>query len=184
MANQGIYLPMTKSFRVDHRIAKRIQKFCQTYLSEDMLFEGIEIPTPKIETRAFISRTNSALVRKLMDLNKLHIPYGTIRDVKDIFALPLTLCALKPGGFTSNSEYKYLQDDANTFGKSKELQDHYKTLLVYLKELHEQDLGLQQAISIIFQYGKTGVIECFEQAKKHSQKTQNYMIGTVHSCKG
>lgn len=184
MADQGTYLPMTKSFRVDHRIANRIQKFCQTYLSEDMLFEGIEIPTPKIETRAFISRTNSALVRKLMDLNKLHIPYGTIRDVKDIFALPLTLCALKPGGFTSNSEYKYLQDDANTFGKSKELQDHYKTLLVYLKELHEQDLGLQQAISIIFQYGKAGVIECFEQAKKHSQKTQNYMIGTVHSCKG
>jgi len=184
MADQGTYLPMTKSFRVDHRIAKRIQKYCQAYLSEDMLFEGIEITNPKVETRAFISRTNSALVRKLMELNKLHIPYGTIRDVKDIFALPLTLCALKPGGFTSNSEFKYLQDDANTYGKSKELQDRYKTVLMYLKDLHEGDLALQQAISIIFQYGKADVIACHEQAKKHSKKEQNYMIGTVHSCKG
>lgn len=184
MAGQGTYLPMTKSFRVDHRIASRIQRFCKTYLSEEMQFEGIEIANTKIETRAFISRTNSALVRKLMELNRLNIPYGTIREVKDIFSLPLTLCALKPGGFTASSEYKFLQDDANTFGKSRELQDRYKTVLLYLKELHENDLAIQQATSLIFQYGKTEIISCYEQAKKHEKKQQNYMIGTVHSCKG
>ena len=184
MNGQGIYLPMTQSFRVDHKIASRIQKFCQSYLSEDMAFEGIEIKNPVITSRAFISRTNSALIRKLMELNRLGIPYGTIRDVKDIFSLPLTLCALKPGGFTASSEYKYLQDDANTYGKSKELQERYKTLLVYLKSLHENDLALQQAISIIFQYGKADIISCYEQSKKHEKLKQNYMIGTVHSCKG
>lgn len=184
MQDQGTYLPMTKSFRVDHRIAKQIERFCQAYLSEDMKFEGIEIAKPIIKTRAFISRTNSALVRKLMELNKLAIPYGTIRDVKDIFALPLTLIALRPGGFTASSEFKFLQDDANTFGKSKELQDRYKTLLVYLKDLHEGDSALQQAISLIFQYGKMEVLDCYEIAKKHSKKTQDYMLGTVHSCKG
>jgi len=104
--------------------------------------------------------------------------------VKDIFALPLTLIALRPGGFTASSEFKFLQDDANTFGKSKELQDRYKTLLVYLKDLHEGDSALQQAISIIFQYGKMEVLDCYEIAKKHSKKTQDYMLGTVHSCKG
>lgn len=184
MDGHGTYLPMTKSFRVDHKIASRIQRFCKSYLSEDMLFEGIEIKNPVIETKAFISRTNSALIRKLMELNKLGIPYGTIRDVKDIFSLPLTLCALKPGGFTASSEYKYLQDDANTYGKSKELQDRYKTLLLYLKDLHEGDLALQQAISLIFQYGKADIINCYEVSKQHEKRQQNYMIGTVHSCKG
>lgn len=184
MENEGANFPMTKSFRVDHKIASRIQKFCQTYLSEDMQFEGIVIKEPIIKTRAFISRTNSALVRKLMELNKLQIPYGTIRDVKDIFSLPLTLIALKPGGFTHNSEFKYLQDDANTFGRSKELQDHFKSLLIYLKELHSEDSALQQAISLIFQYGKAEVLNCYEIAKKHSKKEQPYMLGTVHSCKG
>ena len=184
MADQGTYLPMTKSFRVDHRIAKRIQTFCQAYLSEDMLFEGIEIPDPRIETRAFISRTNSSLVRKLMELNKLGIPYGTIRAVKDIFRLPLTLCALKPGGFIANPEYKFLQDDANTYGKSSELQSQYKSLLSYLKELHASDLALQQAITLISQYGKSEIIDCYVQAEKHEKVQQNYMVGTVHSCKG
>lgn len=184
MQDQGTYLPMTKSFRVDHMIAKRIERFCQTYLSESMQFEGIEIPNPTIKTRAFISRTNSSLIRKLMELNRLGIPYGTIRDVKDIFSLPLTLIALRPGGFTASTEFKYLQDDANTFGKSRELQDRYKTLLVYLKDLHEADMALQQAISLIFQYGKMEILNCYELAKKHSKTDQPYMLGTVHSCKG
>ena len=184
MQDQGTYLPMTKSFRVDHKIAKRIEGFCQAYLSEDMQFEGIEITNPTITTKAFISRTNSSLIRKLMELNKLAIPYGTIRDAKDIFSLSLTLIALRPGGFTASSEFKYLQDDANTYGKSKELQERYKTLLLYLKDLHETDSALQQAISVIFQYGKSEILNCYETAKKHSKKPQNYMLGTVHSCKG
>ena len=184
MQDEGTYLPMTQSFRVDNKIASRIQRFCQTYLSEDMQFTGVTISNPTIKTRAFISRTNSALIRKLMELNKLRIPYGTIRDVKDIFSLPLTLIALRPGGFTASSEYKFLQDDANTFGKSKELQDKYKSLLVYLKELHDGDTTLQQAISIIFQYGKLEVLTCYEIAKKHSKQEQPYMLGTCHSFKG
>ena len=184
MHDQGTYLPMTKSFRVDHKIAKRIERFCQAYLSEEMKFEGIEITKPTITTKAFISRTNSSLIRKLMELNKLAIPYGTIRDVKDIFSLSLTLIALRPGGFTASSEFKYLQDDANTYGKSRELQERYKTLLLYLKDLHETDSALQQAISVIFQYGKSEILNCYETAKKHSKKPQNYMLGTVHSCKG
>ena len=184
MQDEGTYLPMTQSFRVDSKIASRIQRFCQTYLSEDMQFTGVTISNPTIKTRAFISRTNSALIRKLMELNKLRIPYGTIRDVKDIFSLPLTLIALRPGGFTASSEYKFLQDDANTFGKSKELQDKYKSLLVYLKDLHDGDTALQQAISIIFQYGKLEVLTCYEIAKKHSKQEQPYMLGTCHSFKG
>lgn len=184
MHDQGMYLPMTKSFRVSQDIATKIQRFCKRYLSEDMAFEGTLLKDSTITTRAFISRTNSSLIRKLMELNKLQIPYATIRDIKDIFSLPLTLCALKPGGFTASSEHKFLQDDANTFGRSRELQEHYKSLLLYLKDLHNQDFALQQAISLIFQYGKSDIIQCYEISKNHKKTTQNYLLGTVHSCKG
>lgn len=184
MQDHGHYLPMTQSFRVDKDIAFRIQKFCRAFLHEDMTFKGTTIKDKSIVTRAYISRTNSALIRKLMELNRLAIPYKTIRDIKDIFALPIALCSIRPGGFTSISEYKYLQDDANNYGKSKELQSQYKTLLLYLRDLHEQDFALQQAISLIFQYGKADIINCFETSKRHSKTSQNYLLGTVHSCKG
>lgn len=184
MQDQGSYFPMTQSFRVDKDIAFRIQKFCRAYLHEDMSFKGTTIEDKSIKTRAYISRTNSALIRKLMELNKLAIPYKTIRDIKDIFALPIALCSIRPGGFTAISEYKYLQDDANNYGKSKELQSQYKTLLLYLRDLHEQDFALQQAIALIFQYGKSVIINCFEISKKHSKVSQTYLLGTVHSCKG
>lgn len=180
----GVYMPMSQSFRVSSTIATKVEKFCQTYLDPDMQFKGVPITDDTITSKLYIARTNSSLINKMMELNSLNIPYGLVRSAKQIFNLHLILISLKPRGFVASPEFKYLQDDVDTFYSDRELQLEYKTHLNYIKEMHSYDLNLVSAIKSIFKYSSRVLIQCFEEAKKHEKLNQSYMLGTCHSCKG
>lgn len=184
MKDHGITFPMSQSFRVNKKIAKRIEKFCQKYLDPNMSFKGVKIEDKSIDTRAFISRTNSALIGKMIELNEQSIPYGLTRTPKQIFALPLALCNLRLGGFIPLPEYKHLQDDVNEFYQSRDLMENHRSVLAYLRFKHDDDLALQNAINVIIRYGKSAIINCYNEASKHTKANQFYTLGTAHSTKG
>jgi hypothetical protein len=184
LKDKGTHLPMTQSFRVSDSIASRIEKFCQTYLNEDMHFKGIQISDKTINSRLFIARTNASLINKMMELNRLKIPYGLVRKAKQIFNLHLTLISLKRGGFVAAPELKYLQDDVDNFYKDKELQLEYKTHLNYIREAHSYDTGLVNTINSLYKYGQATIINTYEEARKHEKLVQSYMLGTCHAVKG
>lgn len=184
LKHTGTLLPMTQSFRVSDVIATKIEKFCQKYLDPNMHFKGIPITDKTINSRLYIARTNASLINKMMELNRLKIPYGLVRKAKQIFNLHLTLISLKRGGFVAAPELKYLQDDVDTFYKDKELQLEYKTHLNYIREIHSYDSGLVNTINSIYKYGQATIISTYEEARKHEKLNQSYMLGTSHAVKG
>lgn len=184
MKHSGTTFPMSQSFRVSDLIASRIQTFCRRYLDPNMNFVGIPATSSTIHSRAYISRTNSQLVSKMMELNKLGTPYSLTRPAKQIFRVPLLVCGLRPGGFIPDPEYKHLQVDVDTYAKSATLQRLYSSLFSYLKELHADDSALQTAMSTVIRYGAKAIIECFNEAKRHEHSRSNYTLTTSHACKG
>ena len=99
LKDSGTIFPMTISFRVSEPIAELIQAFGQSHLDPTFSFQGIPIKDTTIKTKAFIARTNAALISKMMELNNLNQNYSLRRDLDSIFELPLALCSLSPKGF-------------------------------------------------------------------------------------
>lgn len=185
MASEAINLSMTQSFRVAAPIAKRIEAFCRKHLNPDMSFKGVDYPsgTP-IETRAYISRTNSALIGEMIKLNRQGIPYSLTRKASDIFKLPLTLISLKPGKFVS-PEFKHLQEDCDYFHKHRrELSDTYSSFTSYLLDQHPDDVNLKSAVNLLTTHTPAGIIEAYEYAKSHERERHALTLCTAHSSKG
>lgn len=175
---------MSKSFRTSEEIAKRIQAFCRLHLSENMKFEGVKITNTDIKTKAYIARTNAALIGKMIKLNQMRIPYGLTRKAKQIFAIPLALCGLKYKGFISEPSLRFLQNDVNHYYEDTRLNLDFKTPLMYIKDIYPDDVVIQQTIKVLLRYGQKAIIDCYESARQHEKINQNYMLGTAHSTKG
>lgn len=185
LEGQGKTFKLSKSFRVPTHIAEPMQKFCQRYLNPDMVFEGVVPTEDEIRTRGYISRTNSGLINKLMELNAQRVPYGLVRQAKEIFKVPLMVAGLKYQGKIYDPAYKHLQEDIDDWSENKNnIKRTYSTLLGYLKSKYAEDLGLVQAINLVITKGKGAIFEAYAEAKHHENKKQDFMLMTAHSSKG
>ena len=184
MADQGPIFPMSQSFRVSDHLAQRIQSFGTKYLSPSFSFTGTPSTDSTITTTAFISRTNAALIDRMIQLNASGTPYGLARSARQIFEVPLAFCAFKHRGFIHLPEYRYLQTDIDDFFTDPYLRMEYKSLFAYLREIHSDDLTLVKTITLIQRYGKSTIISCYEEARKHEKSCQSLTLGTSHSMKG
>jgi len=176
--------PMSQSFRTSSDIADRIQAFCRQYLDPTMDFRGVTLKNKTIKTRGFIARTNAALIGKMIELNTLGIPYGLTRTPKQLFTLPLSLCNLKYKGFIADPSIRHLQADVDDYYEEPALRREYRSVLAYIKDLHQDDIVIQQTTRLILKHGARALRECYESALKHSKKKQPYILGTAHSTKG
>lgn len=176
--------PMSQSFRVDASIAERVEKFCTTHLEEDFKFKGTELEDKSITTSAYITRTNAALVAKMMELNAIGVQYGLVRSPDKIFEVPLMLCSLKPGKVLSNKNYSHLQDDVEEWYDDKALRMQHKSIYGFLSKKYKEDIALQVAVGLITRNGPKAIFECHEEAKRHTKRTQSLILGTAHSTKG
>lgn len=184
MSHKVTKFPMSQSFRVASDIAKRVEKFCIKHLKEDFSFKGTNLSDKTITSRAYITRTNAALVAKMIELNRQGIQYGLIRTPEKIFELPRMLCALKPNGVITDKNYAHLQKDINSWDTDAFLKKQFKSPLAYIKNIYKEDVALQVATTLVLQYGVKGIYDCFAEAKKHKLREQTLTLGTAHSCKG
>lgn len=185
MANEGIHLPLSQSFRVDSNIAKLIQGFCREFMDPKMVFKGIDFTSEQranIKTTAFISRTNGTLISEMIKLNQLGKPYGLTRPAKSIFELPLGLISLNKTGTIKLPQYKHLEEDYRDYHNNERLQE--KSFYGYLSELHSDDISIKTALGAIMKHGPKSIIETFEKAKSHEGGNQNHTLCTSHSSKG
>lgn len=184
LKDQGTLFEMTQSFRVADYIANKIENFCINYLDPTMRFKGVPINDTTIKTRGYLTRTNSALIGKMIELNLQNTSYGLVRKANEIFKLPLMLCSAKYQGFISEVQYKHLQSDIDDWYESDTLRNLHKSPLSYIGSIHSEDQQLTQAIRLIARYGKSAVMNAYSEAKKHEKANQNYLLATAHSCKG
>ena len=183
MRTEGTTFPMSQSFRVSPDIASQVQTFLHNYISPTMHFTGTPQPDTTIRSHAYIARTNTTLISKMVELNELGTPYTLTRSADDIFRLPKFLCSIKQGGVAS-ADLKTIQEEANTYYRSSDLQHAYKSLLSYLKEVFKDDVQVSTAIGLVLKYRAAGIYACYEEAKKHERAHTSYYLGTAHSCKG
>jgi superfamily I DNA/RNA helicase len=186
MKDEAINMQMTKSFRVSHDIAARVEAFARVHMSPNFIFKGVDYGESKdtIESQAFISRTNSALISEMIRLNDLEVSYNLTRPVDQIFKLPLTLMSLKPGKYVS-PEFKHLKEDMDYYYKHiQDLRLEYASLNSFLLARHPDDVNLKSAVSLISKYGSKDIWAAYNHAKSHEHKNSYLTLCTAHSSKG
>lgn len=182
---EGIKLfSMTKSFRVNARIAKGIERFCVTYIDPDFKFVGVDNDTSDIKSRMYLTRTNNTLISKIIELNEANIPYGLIRKASEIFKLHLIMAGLKYQGSITDNSYKFLQADYDEWYESTNLQNLYKNPYGYLMEKHKDDNAVVNSIKTVVKYTRSGIFDAYNKAKAHEKYDQSYILATCHSVKG
>lgn len=181
----GLQLNMTKSFRCSEDIAKQIEGFCREHLDSSMHFVGTKIDDMTIKTSAFISRNNSTLVGKMIELNGRNIKYNLTRPVKSIFELILILLNLKENGKILSPEWKHIQDDVDDYFKHSHIQLEYSSPLKYITSLYGQEPGISSALNIIREHNPGIIFAAHDNAKAHEkEKGHAYTLCTAHSSKG
>ncbi|PNX51221.1 MAG: hypothetical protein BV456_03940 [Thermoplasmata archaeon M8B2D] len=184
LRDEGTMLKMSQSFRVADYIAERIEKFCIRYLDPDMEFKGIKVVDSTINSNGYLTRTNGALIAKMIELNIQNTPYALVRKATEIFRIPLMLCNIKYQGFISDQAYKHLQVDIDDWYENDHIRSNYTSPLMYIANVHKEDQQLVQAIRLIQRYGKPSIMNAYSEAKKHENTKQKYILATAHSCKG
>lgn len=115
LRDEAAFFDMTQSFRVKDTIASRIQSFCRNYMDESMTFCGVPITDTSISTRAIITRTNSALVATMIDLESSGTPFSLVRKASEIYKLPLLVTTFKHNSSINDPVYRHVQDDINHY---------------------------------------------------------------------
>lgn len=185
MSNIGEQLTLSQSFRVHASIAKNIEKFMCEYIDELSVFKGIEHEDMSIKSTAYISRTNGVLIAKIIDCIKTGTAFNLTRPAKSIFELPMILMNLKPSGFISAPQWKFLQDDVNTYYSSSQIQNHYTSALAYIAAEHAFDSSIATACNLLRNNDYNEITNAFKHAKLHEKdKTHALTLGTAHSMKG
>lgn len=185
LEGQGTTFKLSRSFRVPKAIAKPVQNFCRKYLNPDMKFKGIDVEDRDIVTRGYISRTNSGLIDKLIELNQEGTPYGLIRKAQEIFKVPLMVAGLKYQGKIYDPAYRHIQEDIDSWYENEGgVKTKNPSMIGYLRCKYPEDLSLVQALNLVSKYGKGGIFEAYAEAKNHENKKQDFMLLTAHSSKG
>jgi len=176
-------LPMTQSFRVSNTIAPLVEAFGQKHLTPSFKFRGVPYKDTSIDTRAYLTRTNGALIAKMIELDRLGIQYNLVRQPQQIFKLLLVLIGLKPGKFVS-PEHRHLQDSTDEYYHDEGLRRNYRTLFAYLGEKYSDDINLKSAITTLGRYGATSIMSAYESAREHVGTHHPLTLATAHSSKG
>jgi len=179
-------LTLSKSFRVSVVYSGAIQQFLRKHLqNEEYVFEGMDYEgKQEIVTKAYLTRTNSALIGKMIELNKSNIPYKLSSTAKlaGLFKLPLALCYAKPGFAQKDPELIHLQEDINTWGKLPEHSRGGK--FKFLLEANPGDSNLKRAITLISKFSPEDIIAANDKAKLHKKAIANLTVATSFSVKG
>ena len=185
--NKGISLELTQSFRVSSTLATGIQKFCNSTFSPSMVFEGMNYKNPQPKTEAYIARTNSDLLYKMVQLNNQGIPYNLTSKakVKQMFKYPLFLILAKPGKKQFDSELKVLQRDIDTW-ETMRLKDpsFQMSKSAYLLEHNKDNPALAGAFALLAKFGPKDILSAYNAAELHKNTASNLTLVTGHSSKG
>jgi ATP-dependent exoDNAse (exonuclease V) beta subunit len=186
MENQGILTTLTKTFRVSANIASKIESFAKEYIDENFVFIGNNYEEKTENSIAYISRNNSALIDKMISLDKNNTPYNLTRSPQKMFEVPLTILGLKPYKDVLNKEYKFLEKDAIDFHEDKSLEKEYGTLFKYIMNKHSDDIAIKSACNLIMKHGPGKIFETYDNAKNHAVGENKHLITltTAHSSKG
>ena len=184
MRDEAVSLRLTKSFRVESDIARRIQRFMQDYLDPDKAFIGTTHDNSIIETTAYISRTNSGLISRIITAVKNGEPFNLTRKADLLFKLPLIMISLGSNRDITDPEWKFLNSDIREW-KSNQLLQSKQSLRSYIVDLHSDDIAIKSCGNLLAKFSPSEIISAHKYSKQHEKESgHNLTICTSHSFKG
>ena len=171
---------LTKTFRFQKNIGDKANKILQFFKGETNRIVCADIvkkyPPEYINTRAFISRTNSELIKKMISCVENDEVFITTRNPEEMFALIEDVSNLILG--KKQLVKNYTVRDANSI---EELKTH---------AADAEDVNLTQAIKIAEKEHehisdlKKKALLYFEDKDNKYRKRDHLVLSTAHSCKG
>ncbi len=188
MKDFGETLSLSKSFRVSEEIAKQVELFGRKYADKNMIFKGIKHQKTEDNSFAYISRTNSALIGKMIDLDNAKKQYNLTRSADDMFKVMIGLLSIKESNQEiTTPELKHIQKTVNDFYDEESIQREFKnSLFSYIMNEHSDDIGIKSACTVISIHKPIKIWETYYNAKNHAVGKQDhyYTLTTCHSSKG
>ena len=182
-------LKLTKSFRVNALDAKRVQYFMRHYVDSSFEFTGNSTlpPMPSDPTVSYLTRTNGALISKMVELDNANIPYhlATKGKIDQMFKLPLDIAHTKPGPELPHNNPLYdIQHSVNEWAYSQHLQKEYANKYSYLLYVNRDNPEVYNAIQLLLNHSYDTLKETADNAKAHTKSTAKLRLMTVHTSKG
>ena len=177
---------LTKTFRVNDDDAQLVQDFMRRHLHQpDYSFRGNHYDDTTIKSRAFLTKNNSALIGKMIDLMDEGRGFNLLRPPKAIFELVIIMLTLKRGGFIPNPEFRHLQDDVDVWYGSESIHIDYRSPIAYIASIHSDDIPIKTAVRLIAEHGAKTIFKVFDYAKRqYGTKNHEWTLSTVFTSKG
>jgi hypothetical protein len=178
-------LSLSKSFRVCSNIAHQVESFCREYFNPTLVFKGMDYSEMNIETVGYLTRTNSALISKMIRLEKAGTPFklATNTKVSQMFELPLAILSAISGKMFSGSKHNYLLKSVAKFNmKTKD--GSSSSVLSFIREDNPDNPDLKGAIQTILEHSPDGIMKAYTSAKSHMKSDAKLTLTTIHTSKG
>jgi len=173
-------LTLTKTFRCDIEIAKKIEKFGQENLSRDFKFIGTDSAIEDGLT-AYITSTNAEIVLRINELHQEGKAYTLTRPIPEIFACMLAIVTAATGKQVYQKKYKFLENEYKAFRKTG---TRFKSFQNYLStEVKDEEIKNSIKVLISFRSKGVNIFDVFATAKK-VKASKAITVGTFFSLKG
>jgi len=155
---------LTTSYRTPKYLAKYSDNFLKVFKGKQETFKGAkednEIVRTKNDTYAIITRTNSGMIKYMMNLKEKKQKFKTVRPPKEIFSHVMDISNLANNQIDRVKNESFLKLPSMLSDYNKEHPNSNKSLFGYiLDELEDIDRDAYSAVNMINRYGMKELYE-------------------------
>lgn len=174
-------LRLTKSFRCNPIVAATVEHFGRQYLDDDFQFKGNpEIVIGPKASLAYLSRTNASVIERMYTLMTLGMRFHSIRNIDELFALPLVIDTLMQYKTITDVRYKFLEREFYKYLSS----NCYGNFTEYL-QLNVNSPAIISACNTVNKFRKLKVdMRYLKERIKACNTNKQLIVTTAHAYKG
>lgn len=174
-------LRLTKSFRCNPFVAETVEHFGRQYLENDFQFKGNPDIIQEYGTSvAYLSRTNASVIERMYTLMTLGMKFHSVRNIDELFALPLVIDTLMQYRVLTDPRYKFLEKEFYKFLSS----NCYGDFTDYL-QLNMGSPAIVSACNTVNKFKKLKIdIKYLKERIKACNTDKRLIVTTAHAYKG
>ena len=174
-------LRLTKSFRCNPFVAETVEHFGKQYLEDDFQFKGNpDVIQEYGASTAYLSRTNASVIERMYTLMTLGFKFHSVRNIDELFALPLVIDTLMQYRVLTDPRYKFLEKEFYKYLSS----NCYGDFTDYL-QLNMGSPAIVSACNTVNKFKKLKIdIKYLKERIKACNTNKRLIVTTAHAYKG
>lgn len=174
-------LRLTKSFRCNPFVAETVEHFGKQYLENDFQFKGNpDVIQEYSASVAYLSRTNASVIERMYTLMTLGMKFHSVRNIDELFALPLVIDTLMQYRVLTDPRYKFLEKEFYKYLSS----NCYGDFTDYL-QLNMGSPAIVSACNTVNKFKKLKIdIKYLKERIKACNTDKRLIVTTAHAYKG